>query len=224
MALQDTTGDGRADVNVRFGDSFEGGSSGGTGIALYDGALFAEVDDRIVRYALPAERIVPDGTPEVIVFGLPLTGDHPMHPFAIDAEGGLCVNSGSATNACQVENRSAGSPGHQPCTELEMRAGIWRYTPVQSAPSEPREEGFGRVEPGARGRREVEHEARMATEPAHHLGMLVGGVVVEDDVDQPAGRHRPLERIQETEELLVPMSRIQALDRPQPGLPMKKGE
>jgi glucose/arabinose dehydrogenase/mono/diheme cytochrome c family protein len=127
VALQDTTGDGRADVNVRFGESVESGSAGGTGIALYHGALFAEVDDRIVRYALPAGVIAPTGAPEVIVSGLPLTGDHPMHPFAIDVQGDLYVNLGSATNACQVQNRMPNSPGHRPCTELETRAGIWRY-------------------------------------------------------------------------------------------------
>jgi mono/diheme cytochrome c family protein len=35
---------------------------------------------------------------------------------------------GSATNACQVENRIAGSPGRKPCTELETRGGTWRYS------------------------------------------------------------------------------------------------
>jgi mono/diheme cytochrome c family protein len=50
-----------------------------------------------------------------------------MHPFVIDPRGALYVNSGSATNACQVQNRMPKSPGHQPCTELETRAGIWRY-------------------------------------------------------------------------------------------------
>ncbi|PYO10050.1 MAG: glucose dehydrogenase [Candidatus Rokuibacteriota bacterium] len=127
VALQDTRGEGRADVKVRFGGSVQTGSAGGTGITLYRGALFAEVDDRIVRYALPASGIVPTAAPTVIVSGLPLTGDHPMHPFAIDARGALYVNSGSATNACQVQNRMPSSPGHQPCTELETRAGIWRY-------------------------------------------------------------------------------------------------
>jgi len=127
VALQDTKGEGRADVKVRFGGSVQTGSAGGTGIALYRGALFAEVDDRIVRYALPATGIAPTEAPTVIVSGLPLTGDHPMHPFAIDARGALYVNSGSATNACQVQNRMPSSPGHQPCTELETRAGIWRY-------------------------------------------------------------------------------------------------
>jgi glucose/arabinose dehydrogenase/mono/diheme cytochrome c family protein len=127
IALQDTHGDGRADKIVRFGDTREQGSAGGTGIAVYDGALYAEVNDRIVRYALPAGEIAPTGAPEVIVSGLPLTGDHPMHPFAIDAQGALYVDLGSATNACQAENRMPNSSGHQPCTELETRAGIWKY-------------------------------------------------------------------------------------------------
>src|SRR5919197_3495854 len=98
VALQDTTGDGRADVVRRFGETREQGSAGGTGIALYKGGLFAEVNDRIVRYALPAGAIVPTGEPEVIVSGLPLTGDHPMHPVKIDAQGNLYVDLGSATN------------------------------------------------------------------------------------------------------------------------------
>src|SRR5439155_8592954 len=127
VALHDTRGDGRADVQVRFGESVQTGSGGGTGIALHRGALVAEIDDRLVRYALPATGIAPTEAPAEILSGLPLTGDHPMHPFAIDTRGALYVNSGSATNACQVQNRMPNSPGHQPCTELETRAGIWRY-------------------------------------------------------------------------------------------------
>jgi len=59
VALQDTHGTGKADVVKRFGDGVPEGSAGGTGIALYKGALYAEVNDRIVRYALGAEAIVP---------------------------------------------------------------------------------------------------------------------------------------------------------------------
>jgi glucose/arabinose dehydrogenase/mono/diheme cytochrome c family protein len=127
VALRDTDGDGRADVLVRFGDSAQSGSAGGTGIALHHGGLYAEVNDRIVRYGLPATGLAPTGEPEVVVSGMPLGGDHPMHPFTIDARGSLYVNMGSATNACQEQNRIAGSSGHRPCTELETRAGIWRY-------------------------------------------------------------------------------------------------
>jgi glucose/arabinose dehydrogenase/mono/diheme cytochrome c family protein len=127
LALQDTAGSGRADRIARFGPGTESGNAGGTGIALYNGALYAETNDRIVRYALPADAVVPSGPPEVVVSGLPLTGDHPMHPFKIDAQGGLYVDVGSATNSCQVANRMPNSPGIEPCTELETRAGTWRY-------------------------------------------------------------------------------------------------
>jgi len=127
LALQDTKGQGRADVVRRFGPGADSGNAGGTGIALYNGALYAETNDRIVRYALPADDIVPNAPPQVVVSGLPLTGDHPMHPFAIDAQGGLYIDLGSATNSCQSANRMPNSRGINPCTELATRGGIWRY-------------------------------------------------------------------------------------------------
>jgi len=127
VALKDTKGAGHADVVQRFGETFAEGGYGGTGIALYKGALYAEINDRIVRYPLKDSEIVPGEKPEMIVSGLPLTGDHPMHPFAIDAAGNLFVDLASATNACEVKNRMPHSPGHDPCTELETRGGIWRY-------------------------------------------------------------------------------------------------
>ena len=127
VALQDINGDGQADVTARFGDTIEQGDHGGTGIALYKGALYAETNDRIVRYALANDSIVPTGKPETIVSGLPLSGDHPMHPFAIDAKGNLFVDVATATNSCQPQNRMPNVPGDKPCTELETRGGIWRY-------------------------------------------------------------------------------------------------
>jgi glucose/arabinose dehydrogenase/cytochrome c5 len=140
VALQDTNGSGRADVKIRFGTGVESGNAGGTGIALYNGALFAETNDRIVRYALPAGTIAPTAQPETVVSGMPLTGDHPMHPFQIDAKGSLYVDLGSPSNACQVQNRILNSQGVNPCTELETRAGIWRYdanrTGQQFSPTE----------------------------------------------------------------------------------------
>ncbi len=127
VALQDTTGGGKADVNRRFGETVQSGGAGGTGIGLYHGALFAEINDKIVRYSLPSDSIVPQGSAVAIVTGLPLGGDHPMHPFSITADGSLYVDVATATNACQVQNRTPKSPGIEPCTELQTRGGIWRY-------------------------------------------------------------------------------------------------
>jgi glucose/arabinose dehydrogenase/mono/diheme cytochrome c family protein len=127
IALKDTKGDGHADLVRRFGDGVAQGSAGGTGIALYKNALYVEQNDKILRYRLKAGSPVPLAAPEVIVSGLPLTGDHPMHPFVIDANGKLFVDVASATNACDVHNRMPLSPGNDPCTELQTRGGIWRY-------------------------------------------------------------------------------------------------
>ena len=127
VALQDKTGSGRADVIERFGETLQTGGPGGTGIGIYRGSIYAEINDRIVRYALLSGSIVPRDSPETIVSGLPLGGDHPMHPFIIDPEGSMYVDVATATNSCQLQNRQPRSPGANPCTELETRGGIWRY-------------------------------------------------------------------------------------------------
>src|SRR6202008_2251084 len=114
-----TKGDGRADKIVRFGPTKTEGNPGGTGVAIYNVYVYAEPSDRLVRYQLPSNWIEPTAAPETIVSGLPLTGDHPMHPFAIDAQGNLYVDLGSATNSCQSQNRMPNVPGNKPCTELE---------------------------------------------------------------------------------------------------------
>jgi hypothetical protein len=61
--------------------------------------------------------------------------------------------------------------------------------------------------PRTGGRREVEGPARMPGEPGADLGMFVGGAVVEDCVDQLAGRHGGLDPVEEADELLVSMPR-----------------
>lgn len=127
VALRDTKGTGTADVVERFGPPAAKGGHGGTGIALYQDAVYAEETDRIERYRLRAPDIVPREPPQVIVSGLPLGGDHPMRPFVIDADGQLYVDVASATNSCQERNRQRRSPGINPCTELNTRGGIWRF-------------------------------------------------------------------------------------------------
>jgi len=127
VALQDTTATGKADVVQRFGETVQTGGAGGSGIAIYKGAIYAEINDRIVRYSLPSGSIVPKDSATTVVSALPLTGDHPMHPFIIDSRGNLYVDVASPSNACQEKNRIPDSPGKNPCDELATRGGIWRY-------------------------------------------------------------------------------------------------
>jgi len=76
-------------------------------------------------------------------------------------------------------------------------------TALETLSGQGGEEVFDGIQPGARGRREVEGPAWVTDEPLSHLGMFVGGIVVEDDVDHLAGRHFTLDGVQETQEFLV---------------------
>ena len=114
---------------ARFGQTPADGVAGGTGVAVYKGYLYAEVNDKIVRYALPKAGVPEGKSPEVVVSGMPLGGNHPMHPFVIDAKGQIFVDMGTATNACQGDDgdRKPDVMGKTPCTELETRGGTWKY-------------------------------------------------------------------------------------------------
>jgi len=131
VALRDTNNDGKADIIKRFGPDVSRKNEGGTGVGLYKGALYAEEGDtiakRIVRYAISTDSMTPTAAAEVIVGGLPAGGGHPMHPFVIDGSGNIFMDVGSASNSCQLKERTLESPGHKPCTELQTRAGIWKY-------------------------------------------------------------------------------------------------
>ena len=128
VALKDTKGDGHADVIERFGDGVAQGSAGGTGIAFYNGALYAEQNDKIIRYPLPAAAVAPHEQPQVILSGLPLTGDHPMHPF-IDRSAKATCTSISARRPIRARWKTASPirPAISRAPKLETRAGTWRY-------------------------------------------------------------------------------------------------
>lgn len=122
VALRDTTGDGRADVEVRFGET------AGSGILYHDGWLYFSPNDRVLRYPMEVGELEPTGEPETLVTGLP-TGGHGAKSLAVLDDGRLLVNIGSRSNACQETIRTEGSPGQDPCPELSERAGVWTFDP-----------------------------------------------------------------------------------------------
>ena len=122
IGLRDTDGDGRADEQTRFSPGL-----GGSGLAWKESLLYFGANDRVLRFQLPAGQLSPAGEPEVVVSGLPNTGDH-ISKTVVPADGNrLFVNIGSASNACQVANRQLESPGVFPCPELPIRAGVWLF-------------------------------------------------------------------------------------------------
>ena len=120
LALRDTNRDGKADMRQSFA------GAGGTGIALEDNFLYATSNNSIVRYRIAPGSLGPLGRPDTIVTDLPMSGSHHSHNFVVHNHT-LYVNIGSASNACQQQDRRASSPGNNPCTELNTRAGIWEF-------------------------------------------------------------------------------------------------
>ena len=63
------------------------------------------------------------------------------------------------------------------------------------------------VQPGTRGRDEVQLKSWMSPEPRFHMRVLVGRVIVHDDMQIEFGRGFDIDLLEETGELLIPMAR-----------------
>lgn len=125
VALQDTDGDGKADVRKYFGDHAD------TGIQLWNGYLYASSPTAIYRYKMTEGSLVPTSEAELVVKGFPQQGQHNQKAFAINEKGELFVNIGAPSNSCQEQDRRKGSPGMNPCPLLEEHAGIWKFSAAE---------------------------------------------------------------------------------------------
>lgn len=120
--LEDTNGDGKPDKITNFGDY------AGTGIAIKDGYLYASSQTEVFRYKLDGSfNVVNPDKPETIVSGLLDRGQHNTKSIVLDNSGNIYVNIGAYANACQVQDRTKGSPGRMPCPILDSAGGIWQF-------------------------------------------------------------------------------------------------
>jgi len=121
VALRDADGDGKYEVKERFGET------GATGIALRNGYLYVGTPTSVVRYKMTAGTLKPAGAAEAVVSDLPLQRQHEDKGIAFDGRGGLYVNIGAPSNACQSQDRRPKVAGQDPCPLLETVGGIWKF-------------------------------------------------------------------------------------------------
>ena len=120
--LRDTNGDGKADEQTAFGDYV------GTGMYIRDNYLYASSNEAVYRYRLNEDgKVIQTEQPETIVKGLIDRRQHNSKSIVLDHKGNIYVNIGAFSNACQVVDRTAGSPGQTPCPVLDSAAGIWQF-------------------------------------------------------------------------------------------------
>src|SRR3974390_3289566 len=93
--------------------------------------------------------------------------------------------------------------------EIDNRA---EGTAFEAAFGQFGEEALDRIEPRGRGRGVMEDKAVVSVEPGANLGVLVRGVVVEDDMDDLAGGDVGFDRIEEANELLMAVALHAAAD------------
>jgi glucose/arabinose dehydrogenase len=129
VALRDTNGDGRADERATFGPP------NANDVKLHDGYLYLALADRIVRWKIGPGQWKPEGDAEVVVSGLPSDKSHRAKSIAFDGDA-MYVNIGAPTNSCQEKDRTKGSPGVDPCRELDDRAGVWRFSATRASQSQ----------------------------------------------------------------------------------------
>ena len=126
LALRDTTGDGRADLKEYFTDY------AGSGIDIYNDYLYFSTDTSVYRVKLNADELVPTDEPELVVGGFLSQPQHEAKSFTFDNDGHLYVTVGAPSNACQEKLRTPGSPGQDPCPQLELQGGIWQFSANQT--------------------------------------------------------------------------------------------
>jgi len=121
LAFRDTDGDGKADQTAQFG------TTPGNGIYFKSPYLYFAPNNRIERYHMSPASLTPVSGPEVIVSGMPATGNHVTKTIVITDSGTLFVGVGSSTDSCQAVPGTVGGLGLDPCPDMPIRAGIWRY-------------------------------------------------------------------------------------------------
>jgi glucose/arabinose dehydrogenase len=102
----------------------------GTGIRIYQGALYAASGSGIYRFPLDSNALVPTAAPETVVDGL-AAGNHAI---AFDGKGSLFFSLDGGGNICADPNSPKGGRpvGLKPCPNLQVQGGIWRIDAAMS--------------------------------------------------------------------------------------------
>lgn len=132
VALRDTNGDGKADIIRNFGN-YQDHSSLANGIAIRNGYLYYSSSLAVYRSKLIPGQLLPEEKTELILRDDHEHGAH-WHitkPMAFDDQGNIYVPFGAPSDACQDMVNSPGgkpgSPGMNPCPDLEKHGGIWKF-------------------------------------------------------------------------------------------------
>ena len=130
VALKDTNGNGRADSIATFSVMSTGGGYE-TGMAIHKDHLYFSSNLLVMRYPLRPGEMTPDTTRvDTLVVDDHAHGNHEhiAKPLAFDDQGRMYIPYGAPSDVCQEHNRMPGSPGLNPCPQLDKHGGVWAFS------------------------------------------------------------------------------------------------
>ncbi len=133
VAMRDANGDGRMDIKIRFGGIPSASKNYGNAMNIHNGYLYYSSALVLYRQKLTPNSLVPGSPREEVLVDDHSHGVH-WHitkPVSFDNNGYMYVPFGAPSNACQtIDATPNGAPegrGIDPCPELELHGGIWRF-------------------------------------------------------------------------------------------------
>ncbi len=125
-ALRDVDNDGRADI-IKIFDDYTDKSSYGTEMRIHNGYLYFSSVTKVYRQKLIPGQLVPDSKIELMLTDTEPPRQHDTKPIAFDDKGNMYIPFGAPSDCCQFEDRTAFSPGMDPCPILLHRGSIWKF-------------------------------------------------------------------------------------------------
>lgn len=131
MALRDTNNDGKADIKELFG-GYPNDGTFATEMRIHKGYLYFSSELRVYRQKLSPSKLIPEGKPELLVIDQFPIRWHNAKSLAFDNDGGMYVTFSAPTNACEDQKATGNDPnaivkGENPCTQLDILGGIWKF-------------------------------------------------------------------------------------------------
>lgn len=126
MALRDTSGNGKADLKIRFGNYPNDGTFA-TEMRIYNGYLYFSSEQVIYRQKLSSTSLIPEGKPQIVLTDYFPQRWHNAKSLAFDKEGNMYVTFSAPTNACEDPNSKGQIKGMYPCPGLDVLGSIWKF-------------------------------------------------------------------------------------------------
>jgi glucose/arabinose dehydrogenase len=136
FGLRDTDGDGVADRRERL---VEDPQAADVQLVTLGSAswLYYSTYHEIIRHRWSPGELAVSGPPDTVARDLAGARQHGIKTFVVGPDHRLYVNHGAPSNSCQQQDRTARSPGMDPCPLLDSTGGIWVFDANRSGQTPP---------------------------------------------------------------------------------------